>query len=136
MRFRRQGTREASELPMTSLIDVVFLLLIYFMLTQTIATKEGELSSALQTQRGEGRAADLVPQIVDVIVENGATGFLVGERLVRTRQDLTAVLRTLSREGGVFIRADDAAPVAGVAAAMQAAHDAGFRKVSYVARRR
>lgn len=121
---------------MTSLIDVVFLLLIYFMLTQTISLNEGELSSALQTQQGGGRAADLIPQIVDVSLDGGAPAFLVGERLVRTRQDLTLLLRGLPKEGGVFVRADDAAPVSGVATALQAAHDAGFKRVSYVARRR
>jgi biopolymer transport protein ExbD len=120
-------------LPMTSFIDVVFLLLIFFMVTSAIVPAESRLGSALRTEsRRGGSAADLRPQIVTVDAPGGRVQFSIGGHMLMTRQELTAVLEELPKEGGVIIRATDIAPVSAFAAAMQAARDAGFEKRTYV----
>jgi biopolymer transport protein ExbD len=60
--------------------------------------------------------------------------FTIGQVVVRDQASLRAVLERLPREPGVAVRADPAAPIAAVAAALQAAKDAGFEKRSYVPR--
>jgi len=133
MRFSRRHThREPPDLPMTSLIDVVFLLLVFFIITVSFL-REQQLRSALQTQhQTSGRAADLRPQVVSVENRNGEPVFVIGQRVFRDRAALTDLLRALPKEGGVFIKVAGDVPVAAPAAALQASRDAGFIKVTYV----
>ena len=135
MRFRKRGGRSPEAeygLPMTSLIDCIFLLLIFFMLTSSMTVPESQLASALQADRAAGRKADLQPQVVRVEVRGGESVFIIGQRVFTDKASLTRVLAALPKEGGVFVRVTDAAPVEATAAALQACKDAGFVKVSYV----
>jgi len=126
-------TTSRSAVPMTPMIDVVFLLLIFFMVTSSFSEREDRLPSALAA---EGRGADtqtLEPQIVRVrAAEANSARFEVGSNIARSRSELTSVLRTLPQEPGVIVRVDDDAPIWAAAAAMQAAADAGFQKRTYV----
>lgn len=120
-------------LPLIALIDVVLFLLLYFIFAGNISAEEAELSAALRSEKAAaGRGADLQPQIISVDLDNGRPVFRLGERVARTRSELTAVLKDLPKEGGVFIRVSGAVPVESAASAIQAAKDAGFVKVSYV----
>lgn len=121
------------ELPLTSLIDVIFLLLIFFMVTSSMSVPEAQLASALQVDRtAAGRASDLQPQIVHVEMRDGRAAFRLGERVFFDKRELTSLLSALPKEGGVFVRVSDAVPVEAAAAALQASKDAGFSRVSYV----
>lgn len=128
----RGRTARIGMLPLTSMIDVVFLLLIFFLVTSNFAQQERELPSALQTEGGGVRASDLQPQIVEIRMDSGSPIFVIGDLAVRTRTDLQRILEQLPQEPGVAVRSDADAPIAAVAAAMQAARDAGFTKRSYV----
>ena len=130
-KLERAGAKRAL-LPMTPLIDVVFLLLIYFMVTSSITPSESRLSSALQTESKSGRAADLQPQVVLVDVVDGAAVFIMGGRVMRTKRELTELLVQLPKESGVFVKVEGRATVRATAAALQACKDAGFAKVTYV----
>jgi hypothetical protein len=56
------------ELSMTSMIDVVFLLLIFFMTTSSFLKTERDLDSGIQVERRSGeRRGDFEPAIVDVV---------------------------------------------------------------------
>ncbi len=136
MRFSRHrgaGPRLGA-LPLTSLIDVVFLLLIYFIVTADFTGRESDLSSALGRKSAEGgAAADLLPQVLRVEIRgNGTVGFKLGGREFTDRGKLTEVLRKLPKEAGVFVRVSDGVRVEDAAAAIQACKDAGFTRVSYV----
>lgn len=117
---------------MTSFIDVVFLLLIFFILTSTLENPESDLASALRADRQAAGASDLQPQIIDVTTREGRPAFMLGEREARTPEELVWMLRQLPREPGVFVRVAGEAPVHAAATALQAARDAGFTKISYV----
>lgn len=124
--------RRLGALPMTSMIDVVFLLLIFFLVTSSFAPEESRLDAALQTEGPALSSVDLQPQVV--LVEMGASGpvYRIGGRLAVTPEELTSILKQLPKEAGVAVRVRPDVPVAAAAAALQAAHDAGFTKRSYV----
>lgn len=135
--FSRSGSRRfhrLGALPLISMIDVVFLLLIYFLVTSDFSQAERRLPSTLQTEGGGARSVELQPQIVEVGVDNEGVRFTIGRVVVRDRESLIAVLARLPREPGVAVRSAPEAPVSAVAAALQAARDAGFEKRSYVPR--
>lgn len=129
----RRRTQRLGALPMTSMIDVVFLLLIFFLVTSDFSLQESELRSSLQTESSGGVPSDLQPQIVDIDIIGGRPTFLIGELATSDRGELVALLRRLPKDQGVAIRASERVPVAAAAAALQAAADAGFQKRSYIA---
>jgi biopolymer transport protein ExbD len=112
----------------------VFLLLIYFLVTADFSQEERRLPSAVQTEGGGVRAVELQPQIIDVSSDAEGLRFVVGQVMMRDQESLRLFLERLPREPGVAIRAEPDAPISGIAAALQAAKDAGFEKRSYVPR--
>ena len=121
-------------LPLISLIDVVFLLLIYFLITSDFSQQERRLPAAVQTEGGGARSVELQPQIVQISLVEGRVRYTIGQVAVEDKAALTSVLEQLPKEPGVAVRASPEAPVSAVAAALQAAKDAGFEKRSYVPR--
>jgi biopolymer transport protein ExbD len=120
-------------LQLTSMVDVIFLLLIYFLMTTSYTPPEARLTPALQAERvSGGAAADLEPQVIHVELFDGEPSFRLGDRVLKTRNDLRDVLEQLPKEAGVFVRGSDRVPVAFGVAALQASYDAGFFKVTYV----
>jgi biopolymer transport protein ExbD len=136
MNFKPSASRSRRglvRLELTSMIDVIFLLLVYFILSTTYQPPESQLAPALRTQSdASGRSSELTPQIVDVGIIGGEPGFQIGSRVLRSKKALTELLAGLSREGGVVVRGSPAARVEQVAAALQACRDADFAKVTYV----
>ena len=137
MRIRCKASRRRAEgitLNLASMIDVTFLLLIYFMVTTVLAQREDRLTPSLLTrsQSAAGPAADFEPQIVDVIMMEGNPAFRLGREVLPDRRALVAALRGLHRPAGLFIRVADDAPAGAVAAAIQVARDEGFEQVTYV----
>jgi len=124
------------EMQMTSMIDVVFLLLIFFMVTSSFQKTERELDPAVKVERrAAARAAqDLAPAIVEIVRGGGGEFvFKLGGRETASPVELTEVLsRFENKAGGAFVRVADAAPFQMAAAAIQACKDARFTSVSYV----
>jgi|TARA_R110000782_G_scaffold20675_14_gene55858 biopolymer transport protein ExbD len=129
MRDRRLGA-----LPLISLIDVVFLLLVYFLVTSDFSQQERRLPSAVQTEGGGVRSVELQPQIVEITTDDQGVRFTIGQVMVRDKASLVSVLGRLPREPGVAVRASPQSPISAIATALQAARDAGFEKRSYVPR--
>ncbi len=126
------GRREAT-LNLASLIDVTFLLLLFFLVTTVIAKPEDRLSPGLQAQTEEsGPAADFQPQIVDVLLVGGAPGYRLGGEVLHDQAGLTRALEGLYRPAGLFVRVAGDVPVGFAAGALQAGRDAGFEQVTYV----
>jgi biopolymer transport protein ExbD len=121
-------------LNLASMIDVTFLLLIYFLLTTVLATPEDRLSPMLQVQReaAAGSLADFQPQIIDVRIVDGAPAYSIGGRVTRDRHGLEEILGPLPKSAGVFVQVADQVPVGYAIAAIQVARDVGFDQVTYV----
>ena len=120
---------------MTSMIDVVFLLLIFFMTTASFVKTERNLDPNIKVNRKSASQSqsDLEPAIVEVT--QGVTGFVykLGGREITTVDELTSVLRQFDNKlDGAFVRVSDEAPLRMAAAAIQACKTAGFTGVSYI----
>lgn len=131
VKSRRRPARLGA-LPLTSLIDVVFLLLIFFLVTANFAQQEHKLPAALQTEGGGVRSSDLQPQIIQISMRDDAPAFVMGAVAAPNRASLEALLRELPKEPGVAIKSDPDVPISAIATALQAARNAGFTKRSYV----
>lgn len=137
MSAKAKRARRASNLgvlPLTSMIDVVFLLLVYFLVTSSFSEPEKELPSSLKTEGGGVRDSDLQPQIVEIERAGGAVVYRLGSRQIATRADLRAVLEALPKEPGIAIKAARGVPVESIALVLQEAETAGFTRRSYVPR--
>ena len=119
---------------MTSMIDATFLLLAYFLFTTSVGGQESHLFAQVTQARAGISGSSLSGQNIDVEADALGPLFRIGSRSVRSRAELAAVLEQLPHDVGVVVRVHSGPTVAAVAAAMQAAHDAGFTKVSYVSR--
>lgn len=123
------------ELNMTSMIDVVFLLLIFFMVTTSFVQAERNIDSGIKVKnRAATQRSRLEPAIVEIVRgSSGAFVFKLGAREIGSQEELTKVLAQLENKAdGAFVRVSDDAPFGLAAAAIQAAKTAGFRAVSYV----
>lgn len=130
-RKRARGARLGA-LPLTSMIDVVFLLLIFFLVTANFAQQEQKLPAALQSEGGGVRSSDLQPQIIQITLRDGIAAYTIGQVVCSDRASLEAVLNQLPRDPGVAIKAAPDVPIQSIATALQAARNAGFTRRSYV----
>ena len=131
---RAKRSSNLGVLPLTSMIDVVFLLLVYFLVTSSFSEPEKELPSSLKTEGGGVRASDLQPQIVEIERAGNAIVYRLGSRQLSSRADLRAVLEALPKEPGIAIKAARGVPVESIALVLQEAETAGFTRRSYVPR--
>ncbi len=130
MKFRRQRLEEVS-VNLTPLIDVVFLLLIFFMVSTTF-TKETHLSIDLPEATGEASAD--VPEQIEILIDEGGRYTINARKLVDGKmQTLKAAIRRVS-EGDtslpMVITADAQTPHETVVRAMDAAGQMGFVHLS------
>ncbi|MAA53084.1 MAG: hypothetical protein CMJ41_08755 [Phycisphaerae bacterium] len=137
MRFRARRSRvrvDRLTLNLASMIDVTFLLLVYFIVSTVMARPEDQLTSAIQTRDSDsaGSEIDYQPQVVEVVAIQGVPSYVIGSRRLRDLPGLREVLRDLPTELGVFIRVSGEIPVEFALSAVQAARDAGFEQVTYV----
>lgn len=137
MRIRIKPSRRRNDritLNLASMIDVTFLLLIYFMVTTVLTKQEDRLSPTLQTENESpsGEQSDFQPQIVKVMNMDGEPVYQLGPRLLREARALRDALEGLPKTAGVFVHVHDNVSVGFAVSAIQAARDAGFDQVTYV----
>jgi len=136
VKFKRQRSQEVG-VDLTPLIDVVFLLLIFFMVSTTF-TRESHLDVELPEASGEPVPARDVKQI-DVVVNAQGQYFLNDRPLVNNRREtLERGVRELA-EGNTslpfIITADARTPHEYVVRAMDVAGRLGFAKLSITTER-
>jgi len=130
MNFGRHSQDDLT-LDVTPLIDVVFLLLIFFMVTTTFASRSGigvKLPEAQAKERPPGHVVELTLTAKgELFLDKGkvATGGLAAALAAAAREHAGEV---------VVIRADAAVPHGRVVKAMDAARGAGFRKLAIATR--
>ena len=136
MQFGRSKFKQRpslSPLNMSSMIDVTFLLLIYFIVTTVFTPPEDQLTPALKVEQGTSeKENDLEPQIVTVTIHNSQEVYQIGDQTTVARSQLATILNRLPNEPGIIIRVDDSVSVGFAIAAVQEARNAGFERVTYV----
>jgi biopolymer transport protein ExbD len=130
MRFRRSRQEEVN-VNLTPLIDVVFLLLIFFMVTTTF-TRETQLQITLPDSQSETAAEN--SSLIEVLVDRTGTYAVNGQVLIK--HDIESLKQALKKvsEGDVdraiVITADAQAPHQAFIHALDAVAQQGFNKVS------
>lgn len=131
----RRNEKSNMTLSMTSMIDVVFLLLIFFLVTTTFVRPEKQLISAIkvQEQNANESRSDLEPAIVEVIEKQGNVRYRLGAVLTNELEEIEKVLRTFENKlDGAFVKVDDEVPFDHVAKVIATCKRAGFAVVSYL----
>lgn len=130
MNFRRQNNAEVS-VNLTPLIDVVFLLLIFFMVSTTF-TKETHLSLDLPEASGEEHIVKT--NQIEIVIDINGQYVVNGRSLVSSKiETIIAALRKISQDDKkipLIITADAKTPHQAVITAMDAAGQLGFSQLS------
>lgn len=121
------------EINLTSLIDVVFLLLIFFMVTTTFVPEAG---LRLELPEASTESATATDEPLEVVVDAADRAYLDGRPLGAEPDALRAALSAAVDDagGGLRIRADGRASHQAVVAVMDAAAAVGFERVDIVTR--
>ena len=134
LRPRRDDT---TDINLTPLIDVVFLLLIFFMVSTTFKD-DARIQVQLPEAQGE-EAPQEEPSVLEVMIDREGF-FYVNERQVVDRQ-IETLKKALAgaagdnRELPVIIKADAATPHQAVMSVMDAASQLGLLRFSFAATR-
>lgn len=134
MKFRRQH-REDIGVNLTPLIDVVFLLLIFFMVSTTF-TRETQLS--IDLPEAQGKPKEATEQQIEILVDESGNYRVNGEALVdSSMRTLQAAIYKISAGDTTLpmtISADAQAAHQDVVQAMDAAGQMGFVHLSITTR--
>ncbi|PIE39160.1 MAG: biopolymer transporter ExbD [Gammaproteobacteria bacterium] len=127
MNFKRHRQREELGVNLTPMIDVVFLLLIFFMVS-TSFNRETELVIDLPQAKGQLKTEN--PQELEVVIDESGEARVNGQTLVdQNIRTIQAALYRLSggdRSRPLRIAADAQAPHASVVRVMDAAGQMGL----------
>lgn len=119
------------EVNITPLIDVVFLLLIFFMVTTTF-NQQAELRVDLPEASAEEQVIDVMP--VEITIDTAGIYFVNGASL--SKNDASGLMQSLQKildndeDRSVIIRADATTPHQAVVTAMDVVSRLGISKLS------
>lgn len=129
MKFRRRKPRENVDINLVSLIDVVFILLLFFVVTTTF-TRETQLRVDLPQAVTGSPETDANLKHLDITIN--ADGIYALNNQLLPKNDLTTLIDALQRESAgdtslpLSISADGKTPHQAVITAMDAAGKLGF----------
>ena len=125
MKFPRRR-RDPVEVNLTPLIDVVFLLLIFFMVSTTFETRQ-----ALELELPESQSGQAMEAAPVTVVVTGEGDYRLGERVhtAGTLGDALAAEAEQAREHGLVIEADGRAAHAAVVRVLDRAAGLEIRRV-------
>ena len=133
----RPNRESRLELSTTSMIDVVFLLLIFFLVTTTFLTPERQLKPNIPMVKETAASSDddIEPAHVDIVRQNGIPVWQIGATVTTDLKIIRQILDQYpDKSGGAFVRLSDNCPFGMAAAAINACKQAGFTNVSFVPR--
>ena len=132
MNFRRRNQREPSQLDMTPLVDVVFNLLIFFMLSTTFVTTPG-----IKINLPKASAKELKVQEKEVRIAMTKSGKIYVNRKLVTLNDVRKILKRKARINPkmlVIIEADAQVTHGKVVQIMDIAKNAGLNRLAIATR--
>lgn len=132
MKFHRRDRRDDPGIDMAPLIDVVFLLLIFFMVTTTF-NRQSELKIVLPKAQASEAAKPQSP--LTLTIDRHGNYYLNGRELVNTRPDtlFRALQQAKAGKGDkvpLIVRADANTPYQSVVTAMDVAGQLGLSRLS------
>ena len=145
--MRRQsvfvGRGDGLDVKMTPMIDVVFLLLIFFVWTASFQIVEYMLPSRLSVTSGSAEQTELDPEMEDfdrvvvrVLWDEGRPVFLVNETARDNLAEVRDMLETLAQiksDAPVILDPDQAVPLGQVIDVYDVARLVGFEKIQFAA---
>jgi biopolymer transport protein ExbD len=133
----RPHRRESPDINLTPLIDVVFLLLIFFMVSTTF-NDDARLRLELPQAEGEATGAD-EPQFLEVVIDVSGRFYVDGRNVLG--DDAAILKRAITEAAGddkrrpVLIKADAKTPHQAVMTALDALGQLGMSRVAFAASR-
>jgi biopolymer transport protein ExbD len=132
----RPAARNSPEVDVTPLIDVVFLLLIFFMVSTTF---ERESQILIELPEATGEEAEHKKDELDITINIAGTFFVNQREVINT--EIETLKRAISKAVGerrdlpVIINADARTPHQAVMTAMDAASQLGLTRMTFSAHR-
>ena len=131
----RPTPKEAADINLTPLIDVVFLLLIFFMVSTTF-DRDSELSIELPAASAEAQTRQ--PESIDVAIDAQGRVYVNGRQLLNTQsKTLRQALQSAAGDHDsppIIISADAKTPHQAVVQIMDAARGLGFVRLTFATR--
>jgi len=135
VKFKRQKSEELN-LNLTPLIDIVFLLLIFFMVSTTF-TKETHL--AIKLPEASGEVSETPDKVVEVVIDKAGQYSINGQSLISNKLlSLKQAIEKVSlgdHQLPFVITADALTPHESVVRAMDAAGQLGFSRLSITSKK-
>lgn len=137
MRLRRRGRADEPLLDMTSLIDVVFLLLIFFMVSTTF-NRESEIN--IDLPQASGKQLQAKKFHIEIGIDAQGRYFINQQAVVNT--DIETLKRALRKVLGnhknpqLIISSDRETPYQAVVTAMDAARQVGLTQLTFATKKR
>ena len=105
LRSARGDGGEGIEIPMTPMIDVVFQLLSFFLMTFKIVSPEGDFNIKMPLaapSRGNPDESQLPPTKITLRADDNGVlnGILLGNRVIKSRQELQREIRAMVNDAG------------------------------------
>ena len=131
MRIRDDRAHDEPEINLIPLIDVILVLIIFFVITTTFDARS---TLQLQLPSATGEPAGDQTRLLSVLI-NAEGRYFVGDREV-LRTDIDSLKQAITRVGGsdrnraVLLRADARTPHQAVVTALDALGQLGFRRIS------
>ena len=122
-----QAVAEAEEINITPMLDVVFILLIFFIVTANFIKEPG-----LEVNRPDSETAEPTENAAILIAVGNAGEIYMDGRRIDKRQVKANVVRLLAEnsQGSVVIQADEKATADTIMAVMDGAREAGVYNIS------
>lgn len=125
MRFKRHVELEKGQLDIAPLIDVVFLLLIFFMLTSSFIFQPG-----IKVKLPKAVTSEVLHEKSLIILVNSKNYIYLHDRAI-TKSELTSRLRLAAKENKpLLIKADRRASVGKVVEVWDMCRDAGISQIN------
>lgn len=131
MNLRRHATPQHPGIQLAPLVDVLLLLLIFFLLTWNAARNENELDVKVPKASS---AKEKAAPIGDIVVNVKADGNVVVNRRTLTSEELTEMLKSLVQlypEQAVVIRGDEAGAYKNIIGVLNICSEAGVSNVAF-----
>ncbi len=102
MQFNREGGGETVEIQMAPMVDIVFLLLVFFMVTASFIIEESEIKISLPATASAVSAEELPDEVIIYIMSDGGVAVNDREYDSRESEDLPELRGMLGRLSSIF----------------------------------